>query len=998
MTHDVRLEFDIAYALSILSFEQEIPFGFPKVLEITAEMKTIIDDCLDRGTFTKTTCKVRDNIAGAKYSLRLGNDTYTLPAGATIRAGGSGVTLPIYDERVSRKFALKVPRVSVLAYELPPSSDLDEKNHYNRVNSEYETFENERNISRRIIHQNVAQSFYGDRKPISGKGGMRVLLPYSISEWIDGKPLHEFLNENDIDIYGIISLISDTFAGLAHTHRQNVLHWDIKSDNVLVGRDRVAKIIDFGNAKLLDSLRERRGDDYGDLQATTTQGKYPDLKVFSVASTGEGESRRFRIAMPDLSWNHRYIDIWMLAQEWNRCLGFSENYRQGHPDLDETSRQTLSTKIRTAAGPRLTEAYECLRIIFDRILFPFSQKYNEQFVGLGGSFEASKVYYRNADEVLAELVRIRPPFGAGEAIPELLVTLDDIVRLPVTGNSVFTERVAAVVDQPIIEPTKRHLQLAQVRQVFPGATHTRFEHLLGTLSTTAYFVRSLYLNDMNAFWRVSGSAEEIRAVLFASILHDAGHLAFGHFIEEMTDLMEGSRHLDFVVNVLEVCIDKLGAPRKAVAGPASPFRVTEIERDSLINCVKDWWCSDLAGHRGSDEEARKLFEKVLRLFNPEPWRHDVDAYLFRTGTQVAMEYILRSIIDGPIDADKLDYLRRDSFHSGVFFSGGIDLERFFESLRVCINTGRNAHALVPSIGVSEKGIAPIETIITARYHLFSAVYWHRTVRCITAMLQRVISEVRLRLADPGWDAFFSDFLFNFRHLDDREAVVWLRKQVEASGFLDASLAPGKSAQPGVTRVCDLLDALAGDRNKYFQLAFELSYVGNVGGPNRVDLAAREKLHDAICAAVHPEPAEDVGQKERRQQLAAFCRELEVAFASAVEKQTGKAFSPETILLDVPEPGKDQVHGLQVDRRSKRSTVGRGLKDWHVGRERVDFFELTAVSPITAALADVFRRWARKVRIFMTQPDMERLRELQLEAGDVAEIWEIVLTEKLGKEA
>ena len=135
---------------------------------------------------------------------------------------------------------------------------------------------------------------------------------------------------------------------------------------------------------------------------------------------------------------------------------------------------------------------------------------------------------------MEEISRIQPPFGAGQEIPELLVSLDEIVRLPVTGNSVFTRRVAAIVDSKIIEPTSLHYQLAQVRQVFPGATHTRFEHLLGTLTTAAYFVRSLYLNDMNAFWRVSVDAVDIRAVLLAAILHDSGHLAFGHLLRRWT--------------------------------------------------------------------------------------------------------------------------------------------------------------------------------------------------------------------------------------------------------------------------------------------------------------------------------------------------------------------------------------------------------------------------------------------------------------------------------
>jgi len=705
MANDQQLQFDIAYALSILSSQGEIPFGFPKVLEVTPAMRDMLGACIDPSSFSGPTCRIRDDFSGIGYTYRLGNDEYTLPAHGMIRAGGSGVTLPIFDKKVNRQFALKVPRVSVLAYQVPDYRDLDEKDHFKRVMSEYKTFEHERNVSRRIIHQNVAQAFYGGQKPITeGRGGIHVMLPYSISEWVDGVPLHEFLQNNSLDIYEIISLISDTFAGLAHVHAQKVLHWDIKADNLLVTQAKTAKIINFGNAKLLDVLSPE------DLQVTTTQDKYPELDdLFEVASTGEGESRRFRIRVPDLSWNHPYIDIWMLAQEWNRCLGLSENYVQGHEDIEPTRKRELANQIRGKVGPRLSETYDCLRIIFDRILFPFFPKHRAKFIGITNNFDPEKLYYKSAEEVLAELRRIRPPFGAAERIPELLVTLDDIVRLPVTGNSVFTERVALLVDTPIIAPSKRHLQLAQVRQIFPGATHTRFEHLLGTVGTASYFVRSLYLNDMNAFWRVSTEAADVRAVLFAALLHDAGHLAFGHFIEEMTDLMEGARHLDFIITLLRQCIDELealikGNPVRIVADPGN-FDITMQDKRDIIDSVKSHWCSEVPGHKGSDREAQELLERVLRLFAPEAWLNDEDAYLFRRGTRVALEHVLRSIIDGPIDADKLDYLRRDSFHSGVFFASGIDLERFFESLRVCIYTGQSRHTVVPSIGVSEKGIA-----------------------------------------------------------------------------------------------------------------------------------------------------------------------------------------------------------------------------------------------------------------------------------------------------
>jgi hypothetical protein len=531
MTENLRLQFDIACALAILSPGEEYPIEFPKILRLDDVAKKILTDYVDADSFGRSKCRIKNHIPQTtNYHVPVGSDKLTLFPGGEIRAGGSGVTIQLHDARLNRHFALKVPRVSVLAYMAPAFSTLDEKNLQSRITNEHRAFENERLISRRLSHENVARHFYGSKKHISQLiPGAVLLFPFSISEWIEGAlPLHEYLIEKKPSLKQIISLVSQTFSALSHLHLQQVLHWDLKSDNILVSKYETAKIIDFGNSKLLDGLSEE------DLVATTTKGKYPDISVFEAKLTEHDESRRFRIEFSHLSWNHPFIDLWMLAQEWNRCLVFSERFVQGSADLNKSQRDELLEAVNGKSTARLEEARDCMRIVFDRILYPLSQRDVTAITNEDSSFNHRALYFDSARAVMEEISRIQPPFGAGQEIPELLVSLDEIVRLPVTGNSVFTRRVAAIVDSKIIEPTSLHYQLAQVRQVFPGATHTRFEHLLGTLTTAAYFVRSLYLNDMNAFWRVSVDAVDIRAVLLAAILHDSGHLAFGHLLRRWT--------------------------------------------------------------------------------------------------------------------------------------------------------------------------------------------------------------------------------------------------------------------------------------------------------------------------------------------------------------------------------------------------------------------------------------------------------------------------------
>ena len=90
--------------------------------------------------------------------------------------------------------------------------------------------------------------------------------------------------------------------------------------------------------------------------------------------------------------------------------------------------------------------------------------------------------------------------------------------------------------------------------------------------------------------------------------------------------------------------------------------------------------------------------------------------------------ILASMLSGPIDIDKMDYLSRDSLHAGVPYGRNFDQQRLLGSL--CLNeTGDD-------LAITDKGKTATEMMVFARYVMFSEVYWHHGVRSATAMLQR----------------------------------------------------------------------------------------------------------------------------------------------------------------------------------------------------------------------------------------------------------------------
>jgi hypothetical protein len=117
MENNLRLQFDIACALAVLSPGPEFPIEFPKTLQLGDVAKKILADYVDPNSFEGSKCKIKDDVPQTtNYHVPVGSDKLTLFPGGEIRAGGSGVTVQLRDVRLNRYFALKVPRVSVLAY------------------------------------------------------------------------------------------------------------------------------------------------------------------------------------------------------------------------------------------------------------------------------------------------------------------------------------------------------------------------------------------------------------------------------------------------------------------------------------------------------------------------------------------------------------------------------------------------------------------------------------------------------------------------------------------------------------------------------------------------------------------------------------------------------------------------------------------------------------------------------------------------------------------
>ena len=267
------------------------------------------------------------------------------------------------------------------------------------------------------------------------------------------------------------------------------------------------------------------------------------------------------------------------------------------------------------------------------------------------------------------------------AIPELrsLDARRQLIRIPPELDVPLTPRVRRIVDSAAFRRLTQISQLGLVALVYPAAHHTRFEHSLGV-----YRLALVYLRQMAEDPRFceSVTARDAELLIVAALLHDIGHWPFCHPIEDIR-LPDVPRHEQFARSFLEDA--------------------------ELADALRDGWGIEPSDVMGLLAEKRP--DKRSR--------------------------ILRSILSGPIDIDKMDYLERDSLHAGVPYGRNFDRNRLIQSLLV--------NEAGDGLAITSKGKTAAELMVFARYVMFSEVYWHHAVRSATTMFARSFFELHRKL-------------------------------------------------------------------------------------------------------------------------------------------------------------------------------------------------------------------------------------------------------------
>jgi HD superfamily phosphohydrolase len=296
----------------------------------------------------------------------------------------------------------------------------------------------------------------------------------------------------------------------------------------------------------------------------------------------------------------------------------------------------------------------------------------------------------------------------------------DGVRDPVHDWITLEDPEWRAVDTPVYQRLRGIHQLAMTYLVYPGTTHTRFEHSLGVRHVAGRIVERLADKSPGLF-----PEEQQRTVLHAALLHDVGHGPFSHVSEQVLEDVTGAEDIHEKISV-------------ALARRNGPIR------DALGDAECD--------------AAADLIEGV------------------------GGRSVYRDIVSGETDADKLDYLPRDSYFAGVDY-GKCDLTRLIDTMVVMGDPAAQTY-----LGFKASGVFAVEGLVLARHHMFRQVYAHKTRVATDIMITRALRaaidegvlprnayEVPL---DDGKPAPTDEFLERF--LEQTDASV-LETMLNASG-------------------------------------------------------------------------------------------------------------------------------------------------------------------------------------------------------------------------
>ncbi len=274
------------------------------------------------------------------------------------------------------------------------------------------------------------------------------------------------------------------------------------------------------------------------------------------------------------------------------------------------------------------------------------------------------------------------------------------IRDPIHGYIEIDDLAIAIIDTVEMQRLRRIRQLGFSYLVYPGANHTRFEHSLGVYHLTNVLLDMLEVEK-----------EEEKELLVASLIHDIGHGPYSHVTEPLIKKLTGKSHEDIEDRIFV----------QNAEAESSATRIAEVLEEHCLDKRKI--ISYIKGEKveGSNSDERD-FSRIL---------------------------------NGEIDVDKMDYLVRDSYYTGVAY-GVVDNIRLIQGLDF----------FKGSLVITEKGILPAEYLLFSRFLMHPTVYNHHTSRIAQLMLLKALEDFIESKSESESESESEDYALELRKMDD----------------------------------------------------------------------------------------------------------------------------------------------------------------------------------------------------------------------------------------
>lgn len=269
---------------------------------------------------------------------------------------------------------------------------------------------------------------------------------------------------------------------------------------------------------------------------------------------------------------------------------------------------------------------------------------------------------------------------------------------PIYGLLKLNDVEREIIDTAEFQRLRRIKQLSSANFVYPSANHTRFEHSLGAMHLAGVMGEVLTNKGYT-------SSDEIQKLRLAGLLHDVGHGPFSHLFEDAVSKKYKTNHEEIGRRIIT---------ESAISDVIKKYGYDPVEVAQLANGI----------------------------YPNKPF--------------------MNAIVAGPLSADLMDYIQRDSYYTGAIY-GRVNVMKIINSMHVYTN----------QLSIEKDAVSAFEGMTIARYEMFKEVYFHKTSRAADVMLRHAIElyDSITGFADPK-------DLKNYTELTDDMLVITILKSGE----------------------------------------------------------------------------------------------------------------------------------------------------------------------------------------------------------------------------